>query len=258
MPTIASSFRLGRLRALALAAAIAAAAIVGQAGTSATAQEFTPSEAAQIEDIVRNYLIANPEVIVDALDELQRREELAAAEAQRQAVANNRDALFNNPDLPYLGADDPAVTIVEFMDYQCGYCKRMLPALQDLVTENPDLRIVLIDIPILGPTSVTAARAALAARYQDGYRAMHNRMMGFDGQLSEAAIFRFAEESGLDLDQLRADMDRPEVADQIQLNLSLANALGVRGTPAYVVGDNLVPGAVGQERLQQAIDALEG
>jgi len=244
-----------RLHAIALTAAIT---LIGLPATGALAQDFTPGETQQIEDIVRNYLVANPEVIVDALDELQRREEMAAAEAQSQAVANNRDALFNNPDLPYMGADEPGVTIVEFMDYQCGYCKRMLPALQALVEANDDLRIVLVDIPILGPTSVTAARAALAARYQDGYGVMHERMMGFDGQLSDDAVFRFAEEAGLDLARLRADMERPEVVDQIQLNLSLANALGVRGTPAYVVGDNLIPGAIGQERLQQAIDALEG
>lgn len=237
------------------AALIGAVAALGLTAAPAAAQEFTPTETQAIEEIVRNYLIANPEVIVDALDELQRREEMAAAEAQRQAVANNRDALFANPDLPFIGAADGEIVLVEFMDYQCGYCKRMLPALQQLVEANDDLKIVLVDIPILGPTSVTAARAALAARLQDGYGDLHSRMMGFDGQLSEDTVFRLAEEAGLDLDRLRADMDSPAVADQIQINLALANALGVRGTPAYVLGDDVIPGAVGRERLQQAIDA---
>lgn len=239
------------LRSLMLASVVVGSLILP---TVAAAQAFTDEQEAAIRDVVREYLVENPDVIVDALNELERREQVAQAEAQAEAIRAAGATLYDNDALPFAGAVDGEVVLVEFMDYQCGYCKRMLDPIHSLIGANEDLRVVFVDIPILGPPSVTAARAALAARNQDAYLEMHDALMGFDGGLSDAAIFTLASDLGLDVDRLRADMDSDEVTDRIQGNMELANLLGVRGTPAFVINDTLIPGAVGEARLQAEID----
>lgn len=216
--------------------------------------QLSPEEQVQIEDVVRNYLLENPEIIVEAIEIYQLREDQAEVDRQERAVSNLRDQLFNS-DSPAVGADDPEVILVEFMDYNCGYCRQSMDDINALLDTTDGLRVVFKEIPILGPSSITAARAALAAREQGLYFDLHNALMSHRGTLTDDGIFQIAGEVGADLDQLRVDMESAEVASELAANLELARSIGVRGTPAFVVGDRVIPGAVGLEALRDAVES---
>ncbi|WP_291299331.1 DsbA family protein [Elioraea sp.] len=219
----------------------------------AAGQGFTPQQRAAIVEILRDALKNDPTILEDAIAALQARDMAREREAAQGAIAANRDALVNDPTAPFKGAARPTATIVEFFDYRCPYCKRMNPVIAELVRADPGLRVVLKDIPILGPASVTAARAALAAHRQGRYAAMHDALMGLRGEPTEAEIMRVAARLGLDAEQLRRDMADPAIAQLLDANIRLAQTLGIQGTPAYVVGNELLPGAVGPEQLREAI-----
>ena len=232
--------------ALGMALALAGAARAEDGGSEAE----LPVE--QVEKIVRDYLLREPEVIYQALEELQRRQAAAEAERQRVAVAANRAQLVDRADDPVAGNPAGDVTVVEFFDYQCQYCRRVVPSLQALLAEDQELKVVFKEFPILGEASVTAARAALAAREQDRYLPFHFALMSA-GDLSLETIMALAESVGLDSERLASDMDSPAIATRLQANLALARELGIEGTPAFVVGDELIPGAVDKTRLAQLI-----
>jgi protein-disulfide isomerase len=219
-------------------------------------QEFTPQQRAAIVEILREALKNDPTILEEAIIALQARDQAREREAARTALAANRDALVNDPALPFKGAARPTATIVEFFDYRCPFCKRMNPVISDLVRSDRGLRVVLVDIPILGPASVTAARAALAAKAQGRYAEMHDALMRLRGEPTEAAIIQIAAELRLDPEKLRRDMADAAIGQRIDANLRLAQALGIQGTPAYVVGDEILPGAVGLEDLRAAIARL--
>jgi protein-disulfide isomerase len=207
----------------------------------------------QVEKIVRDYLLREPEIIYQALEELQRRQAEAAAERQRTAVAANRAQLFDRVGDPVAGNPAGDVTVVEFFDYQCQYCRRVVPSLQALLAEDQDLKVVFKEFPILGEASVTAARAALAAREQDRYLPFHFALMSAR-DLSLGTIMALARSVGLDAERLASDMQSPAIETQLQANLTLARELGIEGTPAFVIGDELIPGAVDKTRLAQLIE----
>ena len=207
----------------------------------------------EVERIVRDYLLREPEIIYQALEELQRRQAVAAAERQRAAVAANRAALVDQAGDPVAGNPEGNVTVVEFFDYQCQYCRRVVPSLQALLAEDQDLKVVFKEFPILGEASVTAARAALAAREQDRYLPFHFALMSAR-DLSLDNIMTLAEGVGLDSERLVSDMQSPAIETRLQANLELARELGIEGTPAFVVGDELIPGAVDKTRLAQLIE----
>ncbi|MEM7442703.1 MAG: DsbA family protein [Pseudomonadota bacterium] len=238
------------LRRLPMLVTVAALAL--STAPSAMAQ-FDSAEEDAIRLIVRNYLIENPEVLVEALQIYQARQEEADALAQQEAVASLGERLFES-GAPAIGPEDASVTLVEFFDYNCGFCKRALDDVQTLSETDDDLRIVFLEIPILGPSSVTASRAALASREQGLYNEYHVALMSYRGTHSDESIFALAEEVGLDIDQLRIDMESEAVSQEISDNLLLAEAVGVRGTPAFVVGERVIPGAVGLRALEDAID----
>jgi protein-disulfide isomerase len=207
----------------------------------------------EIEKIVRDYLLREPEVVYDALQELQRRQEEAAAARQRAAIAENQGELMNDRATPVGGNPDGDVTLVEFFDYRCAYCRRVVSSMRALLEEDRGLRVVFKELPVLGPDSMRAAQAALASRNQDGYVPFHFALMTTD-DLSLEGIRAAARTVGLDPDQLEADMAAPEVTATIEANYALANKLGIEGTPAFVIGDQLIPGAVDKARLDQLID----
>lgn len=241
--------RLGRLAASAcVLVGIACAALAVRADERAAGD--LPVE--QVEKIVREYLMREPEIIYRALEELQRRQAAAEAERQRVAIAENQGALLSDPASPVGGNPDGDVTLVEFFDYRCAYCRRVVPSLRELLDEDRDLRVVFKDLPVLGPDSVRAARAALASRRQNGYVPFHFALMAAD-DLSMQGIRAVAQQVGLDADQLEADMSAPEVLQTIEANYALANELGIDGTPAFVIGKQLIPGAVDKARLEQLI-----
>jgi protein-disulfide isomerase len=228
---------------------------------SAMAQQaatFTPAQKAAIEGMIRDYLLKNPEVLVDAMHALDAKQQAGAAEAARAAVAANRKEIFEDGVSFVAGNPKGDVTIVEFFDYRCPYCKQMQPHIQALLKEDGKLRLVLKELPVLGPESVTASRAAIAAMEQgkgDKYIAFHDAMMAFRGQLSEDEVYRMAGKAGLDVKKLKTDMQAPKIEAVLRDNLALADKLGLQGTPAFVIGEELVPGAVSLDSLRQLVQA---
>jgi protein-disulfide isomerase len=242
-----------------LAGTVARACLtVGIALMAAVLARAEPAAAAdltveQIEKIVREYLLREPKVVFDALQELQRQEAEATAARQKAAIAANQEKLLDDPLTPVGGNPDGDVTLVEFFDYRCTYCRRVVSSLRELLDEDGDLRVVFKDMPVLGPDSVRAARAALASRKQDGYVPFHFALMASD-DLSPAGIRAAAKSVGLDPDRLETDMEAPEVNAVLEANYALAQELGIEGTPAFVIGDQLIPGAVEKARLEHLID----
>ncbi len=233
-----------------LAAAALAFGLLGQA----QAQTPVPDKAA-IEQIVRDLIRREPEIVLEALDALEKRSEARQREAAKQALNERRRELENDPDLPVAGNPQGRVVIVEFFDYRCPYCRRMAEPIKELLAAEKDVKLVRRDWPILGPPSVVASRAALAARAQGArqYDAFHEALMAARVQLDENSIFQIARASGLDTDRLRRDMESPRVAAILQKNDALARALAFTGTPGFAIGDALVPGAVDLRTLKNLV-----
>jgi protein-disulfide isomerase len=143
--------------------------------------------------------------------------------------------------------------MVEFFDYQCGYCKRMFEPLMHEIEQDGKVKLIMKEFPILGPMSVVASKAALAARKQGKYQEMHFGLMGFRGQLTEEAIYAVAEDVGLDVDRLKTDMESDDIAAMLRANYDLSEALDIRGTPAFVIGNELIPGAISDDALKGMI-----
>lgn len=220
---------------------------------------FSAEQKRELEVLVRDILVKNPKILVEAMQALEQQREDLQAEAARAAIKQHAKLIFDDGASFVAGNPKGDVTLVEFFDYRCGYCKQVQPAVQALLQEDTKLRVVLKELPVLGPESILAARAAIAALEQKGrYLAYHNAMMSFRGRLTEDEIFRIAGESGLNVARLKQDMDAPKVARLIEANLDLAHKLGIEGTPGFVVGDTLVPGAVPLETLRQLIAKKRG
>lgn len=253
------SLRLSPLPALASFAKLAAPAalIVGMAAAApAAAAGFSNDERTAIERIVREYLVAHPEVLVEAMQALEQRQQTAAEEKARAGVSANREQIYNDPTSPTGGNAKGDVTVVEFFDYQCGYCKSVHDDTLKLVRDDGRIRYVYKEFPILGPGSVTAAKAALAARNQGKYAEAHNALMSHRGRLDDLSVNRLMEGvGGLDMAKLKADMESPAVAAVIEKNLELADKLGIRGTPAFIVGDDVAPGAIKLDEMKRMVAA---
>lgn len=215
---------------------------------------FTDQQKDDIRNTVREYLIENPAVIVEALEALQgQQQQHSNRQTSNDALSANMDRLVNTRRDPSIGNPNATVTVIEFFDYQCPYCKRMAEDLAKLTEEDPDLRIVFKEFPVFGTESTLATRAALAAARQGKYQEFHLGVMGLRGAPSERAVFRLANSLGLDEDRLRRDMESQEIESSIQANYRLAQEIGVRGTPAFIVGDELVPGAMSPEAIRELI-----
>jgi len=218
---------------------------------AAAAQTPTP-DVPVIERIVRDYLLKNPEVILEAIENLEKKRAENAQGAAKAAIAERRAELIDDPDSPIAGNPNGDIAIVEFFDYRCPYCKQVVPTLAQLLKEDPKLRLVHKELPILGPDSVVATRAALAARKQNKYHPMHAALMRTRA-LDEASILKLAAELGLDTARLKADMQSPETDEIIERNRRLARALNITGTPAFIIGDALVPGAIDLRALKSLV-----
>ncbi len=220
---------------------------------SASADEgISVEDRPKIEALVKDYLLANPEVIVEAIRIYQRRQETAEAEKAMQAVIALNPQLVDDENTPIAGNPEGDVTVVEFFDYRCAYCKRVGPAVQALMKSDENVRVAFKEWPILGLESVYAARASLASRNQGFYPAFHEALMTAS-EITEASVIAIAGEIGIDTDRLVADMQAPEIDSHLQLANQLTQALGINGTPAFVVGSQLIPGAVSLAQLQQAV-----
>jgi protein-disulfide isomerase len=235
----------------------AALLCLGLAGITlpVSAGEFSASQSREIGDIVRDYLVKNPEVLRDAMVELDRREKAEQA-AAREKILNDNGALFASAHQAVVGNPNGKVTLVEFFDYNCGYCKKSLDDLAKLVKEDPDLRVVLKDFPVLGPGSVEAAQVASALRHQfsgEKFWAFHQKLLLTRGQVGKVQALAVAKEMGADMGKLDRDMANPEVKAGIQETMRIADSLNLTGTPSWVVGREVVIGAVGYDELKGKI-----
>ena len=217
------------------------------------AADFTPEQHKAIETIIHDYLTKNPDVLLDALQAAEDKIKGDARDKAAQALSTHRREIFDDPETPFAGNPKGNVSLVEFFDYRCPYCKQVEPALEALLGEDRQLRLVYKELPVLGADSVTASRAALAAKKQGKYDALHRALMLLKGQINEAAVLKTAESVGLDVERLKRDMTSPEIARALKANTKLAEALDIRGTPGFVIGDDIVPGAIDLATLKQMI-----
>ena len=231
----------------------AAATLAAPTAGPALAQGFNEAETRNIEEIVREYLIQNPEVLVEALREYERRQQAEQEAARDNAVAGLSSFIDSIPPEDIVGNPEGDVTIVEFFDYRCGFCHRMMEPILTAIERDPNLKLVLVEFPILSQASRFAAQAALASRAQGRYPEFHFALMEQRGQLNEQRVMQIADSLGIDVDQLRQDMQDPSVDETLSANFALAESLGVNGTPAFVIGSSFVPGAIPLERLQELV-----
>ena len=241
-----------------LAFLLAAAISLGGV-TAASAQTFSEPQRGEIEKIVREYLLKHPEVLQEVMGELEKKQQTAEAEKARGAIKTHSEALFNSPRQVTLGNPQGDVTFVEFFDYNCGYCKRALSDMTTLMGKDAKLKVVLKEFPVLGPGSLETAQVAVAVRMQDKsgkkYMEFHQKMLLGRGQADKARAMAVAKEIGLDMARLEKDLKSDEIAATLQESAKLAEALGLNGTPSYVIGSDVVVGAVGLDALGKKIDA---
>lgn len=224
----------------------------------AAAAEFTPDQKTAIEGIIGDYLKTHPDVLIDAIQNAEDKLKADAKDKATQALAAHRQQVFDDPQSPVAGNPKGDVTLVEFFDYRCPYCKQVEPALEKLIGDDHQLRFVFKEFPVLGPDSEIAARVALAARKQGKYDAFHRAMMGTGGHIDQPVIYKVAASVGLDIDRVKQDMAAPDIEKELKANLDLGQTLDLSGTPSFIVGDTIVPGAISAADLKQLIAAARG
>lgn len=224
------------------------------AASPALADEFTPAQKEELGTLIKEYLMDNPNVIFESVEAYRTQQE---AEQQKQAEAKIGDnvAYLTKGDSPSAGNPNGDVTVVEFFDYNCGYCKRALPDIKKILSEDKNVRFVFKDMPILGPTSKTAAQWALAAHKQGKYFEYYVAVMEHNGPKEEAELEKIAKQVGLDVEQMKKDIASGDIDKELNQSLAVAHEIGVSGTPAFVVGKTFVPGYVGEDGLKDAIAA---
>jgi protein-disulfide isomerase len=239
-----------------LAAALFALAVA--LPSVANAEPFNAEQRDEIGKIVREYLLKNPTLLRDVMKELETVEAQAEQEKHRAAVAENRALIFNSPRQVVLGNPQGDVTFVELFDYNCGYCKRAVSDMLDLMKSDPKLKVVLKEFPVLGEGSTQAAQVAVAVRMQDKtgkkYLEFHQKMFGGRGAADRARALAVAKEIGLDMKQLDKDMASQEVKDTLAESFKIAEAVGLNGTPSYVIGGEVIVGAVGLPMLKEKVN----
>jgi protein-disulfide isomerase len=245
---------------LRLAIAAAVALLVALPFTaSVRAQGFSAEQRGEIERIIKDYLIRHPEVVQEILAEVEKHQQAADADKHRAAVKENAEVLFSSPRQVVLGNPNGKVTMVEFFDYNCGFCKRAMADMLELLKTDNDLKFVLKEFPVLGEASVQAAQVSIAVRMQDKtgkkYLEFHQKLMAHRGAADKARALAAAKEVGMDMARLEKDMNSEETRATIAESMRLADAIGVTGTPSYVVGTDVVVGAIGLDGLRQKINA---
>ena len=236
-----------------IAGLVVLVAAVLAAGHAAAADEPTLTQQ-EIEKIVRDYLLREPEVLAEAFRRLQQRQSASAAMRSTQAIHDHRQALFADQTSPVEGNAQGKVTIVEFFDYRCVHCRRVASTIDQLVSSNASVRVVYKNFPVLGEPSVLAARAAVAAQQQGGWAKLHRAMLAFDGDFTVETLLALGTSVGLDSAKLKTDMMSPATDRALQANLTLAAALGLDATPSFVIGDRVIRGALSPEAFQALVD----
>ena len=237
--------------------ALAAALMLSVGVISGHAQSISAAQRGEIEKIVRDYLISHPEVLQEAIAALEKKQAAEEAQKHQAAVKDNTEALFNSPRHVVVGNPQGDVTFVEFFDYNCGYCKKAMTDMMELMKNDSKLKVVLKEFPVLGPGSVEAARIGVAVRMQDKtgkkYLDFHQKLLNGRGQIDKARALAAAKEAGLDVARIERDLTSDEVRLSLEESLKLAEKLGLNGTPSYVIGSDVVVGAVGAPGLKEKV-----
>jgi protein-disulfide isomerase len=216
-------------------------------------EALSPAQKAAVEKIIHDYFMAHPDFMIEVLHEAEAKLKADKARDTSQLIAAKRDELLHDAGSPVGGNPKGDVTLVEFFDYRCPYCKLVEPSLEALTHEDTKLRVVYKEFPVLGPASVYASRIALAARRQGKYAAFHKAMMATKGDITDDVVLKVAKSVGIDIERAQADMNAPEIDAIIKRNYALADALDIEGTPAFIIGDTLVPGATDIAQLRKLI-----
>ncbi len=238
---------------LSISLALTACTLLSSLEVRAAGPADEPVTRQALEQMIEQYIRAHPEVIEQSLQSLENKRAAEEQERQKAALATHQQDLLNDPASPVSGNPAGDVTVVEFFDYRCGYCKKAASALTQLQQSDARVRVVYKDFPILGEISELAAKAALASNLQGKHRAFHEALLAAKDDLTREQLFRIAQEAGLDVNRLDQDMTRPEWQPLIDRNRALAKTLGISGTPAFIVGNDLVPGALDLKTLQELV-----
>jgi len=235
-------------------------AVTNVAPAPVATSSFSDAQRTEIQNIIKDYLTKdNPEVLMDSMKELQKREQAKAEANAKTAISGSHDKIFNDPNSPVGGNPKGDVTVVEFFDYQCPYCKMSEPKVQQLLKDDKNIRYVYKEFPVLGPSSTLAAKAALASVRQDKYIKFSSALMaapfshGARPQEDEELVYKTAKTTGLDVDKLKKDMNDPAIGKMVEDNIALGAAIGAHGTPSFVIGDQLYPGALETDQLKKAV-----
>lgn len=221
------------------------------------AASFSDAQRQEIGEVVKDYLLKNPEILQEVMTELERRQQEELSKSQAAALNDMRDTLMDSSHGSVVGNPKGDVTLVEFFDYNCGYCKRAVADIGSMIKQDPNLRVVLKDMPVLGQESIDASHVFLAVKQQisgDKLFDYHSRLMLAKGRIGSAQALALAQEMGLDMARLKKDMDSQDIKAALQENFMLRDKLGLSGTPAFIVGGTVIPGAVGQKPLQTLVE----
>jgi len=246
-----------KLRAIVCAGALSLGLLTAAGSLAALAAADTGLTEEQFGTMVRNYLLKHPEVLREAIEALDKKEKAAETQASVEVISTRAKEIFRSSDDHVAGNPAGKISVVEFFDYNCGYCRHSLPDVLKLIDSDRDVRLVIKEFPILGPGSVTAAKAAIAARHQNKYWNFHLALMRTPGTVDDAKVFEVAKSIGLDIGKLKSDMENPEVARILAQNHAMAQALGIQGTPAFIIDQTLIPGAPGYDGLSSAVAAVK-
>ncbi len=238
--------------------ALAASLVLPAAADGLDLSKMNDAERQAFRSEVRAYLLENPDVIFEAIQILEERRNMAAAEADKDLVASNSEAIFNDGFSFVVGPEDADVTIVEWLDYRCGFCKRAHPVVEELLDRDPNIRLIVKEFPILGPDSVEAGRMALAAMELDPskYHDLNDALMTFEGALDEAAAYQIAASLGYDIAALKERAGSEAISDKLNKNYQLAQVLGLQGTPAFIIGDQVIRGFLPMEDMVAVIEQV--
>jgi protein-disulfide isomerase len=227
-----------RLKTLLLTAALVASPFL------ASAQALTDQQKSEMGEFIRTYLLEHPELLREMADKLEQKDRESEQTARAEGLEKNKDTVFKLAGDAIVGDPNGDVTIVEFMDYNCGWCKKSVKEVSELVAADPKVKVVLKEFPIFGEHSEYAARAALASKKQNKYWEFHQAMFAHEGQLTKDGVNEIAKGLGIDMAKLETDMKAQEVIDTIAANYDLAKTLQLNGTPAFVIDTNVIPGYI--------------
>lgn len=236
--------------------AVCAAALLAMTPLAMADGTFSDAQKQEIGEIVRQYLMDNPEVLLDVSKALEAKQQMAEAEQRKTALTANAKAIFHSPDDFVAGNPNGDVTIVEFFDYNCGWCKKGFPEVVSLIEKDKNLRVVLKEFPIFGGDSDYAAMAAMAAKKQNKYWELHSAMFSHEGKLTKENVDELAKAGGLDMEKLKADMASPEIAKALADTHQIAQALAINGTPAFIIDDQVSPGYLPADKLEATITEI--